>query len=128
VVVAPEPRIVPWRPDHRAALDEILEARDELTGQIRDVHGADVAGPHWRGTVVAETDGRPVAVATVFASRWHPERLWVGVEVATAHRRCGVGAALLQAAKAARHTGRPLRGKVFAGSPGALSPRPMVSE
>jgi GNAT superfamily N-acetyltransferase len=121
VVVVPELRIVPWQPGHRATLDETLEAGDELTRQIRDRHGADVAGPHWRRTIVAETDGRPVAVATVFASRWHPERLWVGVEVAPAHRRRGVGTALLQAAKdASRHAGRPLRGKVFAGSPGAL--------
>jgi hypothetical protein len=70
---------------------------------------------------VAETDGRPVGVATVFASRWHPQRLWVGVEVAPADRRRGVGTALLLASKdTARSVGRPLRAKVFADSPGAL--------
>jgi GNAT superfamily N-acetyltransferase len=120
VVVVPEVRIVSWRPDHQGALEEVLEARDELTRQFRDLHGADVAGPQWRRTVVAEADGRPVAVATVFASRWHPERLWVGVEVAPGNRRRGVGTALLEAAKdIARPTGRPLRAKVVAGSPGA---------
>jgi GNAT superfamily N-acetyltransferase len=113
-------RIVSWRPGHRAALEEILATRDELSGQVRDRHGADADGPHLSRTVVAETDDGPVGVATVFATRWHPERLWVGVEVAPACRGRGVGAALVLAAKeTARSAGRPLRAKVFAGSPGA---------
>ena len=57
----PELRIVPWQPEHRATLDEILEARDELTGQVRDLHGADLAPPQWRRTVVAEAPGEAVA-------------------------------------------------------------------
>ena len=119
-VVVAEVRIVSWRPDHRATLDEILEAEDELSRQVRARHGADADGPHWSRTVVAETDDGPVGVATVFATRWHPERLWVGIEVAPARRCSGVGAALVLAAKeTARSAGRPLRAKVLAGSPGA---------
>ena len=110
-----------WRADHRAVLDEILETPDDLTRQVRDLHGVDVGGEHWRRTVVAEADGRPVGVATVYASRWHPARLWLGVEVAPAERRCGVGTTLFTAAKDAAHfAGVPLRGKVFADSPGAF--------
>jgi GNAT superfamily N-acetyltransferase len=117
-----ELRIVPWQPNHRARLDKTLETPDELTGQFRDLHGPDGDDPYWRRTFVAETGGPPVGVATVFASRWHPTRLWLAVEVAPAHRRCGIGNGLLEAARAAaRHAAdrRPLRAKVFADSPGA---------
>jgi GNAT superfamily N-acetyltransferase len=114
-------RIVPWQPTHQASLVELLDVPDDLTRQFRDLQGPDVAGPHWRRTLVAEAGGRAVGAATVFASRWHPTRLWLGLEVAPAQRRCGIGTALLQAARdVAGRDGRPLRAKVFADSPGAL--------
>ena len=117
-------RIVPWRPDHTAALAQVLEPPDDLTGQIRDQYGHDLDGPEWRRTLVAERAGDPVGAATVFASRRHPARLWASVEVGPAHRRAGVGTALLDAVRhSGRHDSRPLRGKVFAGSPGALFAR-----
>jgi GNAT superfamily N-acetyltransferase len=114
-------RIVPWQPTHQISLVEMLDVPDDLTRQFRDLHGPDVAGPHWRRTLVAETGSRAVGAATVFASRWHPTRLWLGLEVAPAQRRCGIGTALLEAARdLADRGGRPLRAKVFANSPGAL--------
>jgi GNAT superfamily N-acetyltransferase len=113
-------RIVPWQADHEPTLDAVLEAPDELTSQARHRRGAEIVGPNWARTLVAEDEGDPVGAVTVFLSRWHPARLWVNVEVAPLHRRRGIGTALLDAAMALSHEdGRPLRGKVFAGSPAA---------
>src|SRR3954470_7864921 len=91
-------QIVSWRTDHAAALARVLEPPDTLTGQVRALYGDD-NGPLLRRTLVAEHDGKPVGVATVFASRLHPARLWASVEVGPAYRRAGVGTALLAAAR-----------------------------
>jgi GNAT superfamily N-acetyltransferase len=109
--------IDPWREDDGVALDKVLEETDVLTGQFRPQQGLPAAAP-FRITFVARDDSGPVGVATAFESRWHPQRLWVSVEVASSHRRRGVGSALLGAVRAASG-GRPLRAKVFAGGAAA---------
>ncbi len=115
-----EPRIGSWRPEHGAVLDEMLGPPDELTGPARGDHGPDGAGACWRRTLVAERSGVPAGVVTVLAPRWHAGRLWIGLEVGPGHRRHGVGTALLRAARElSSRDGRPLRGRVFAGSAGA---------
>jgi hypothetical protein len=112
--------ITPWRSEHAPALKEVLGPPDALARQMREVHGPDAVGARWRRTLVAERDGEPIGVVTVFAPRWHAERLWGGVEVGPAHRRCAVGTVLLGAARElSMRDGRPLRGKVFGGSIGA---------
>jgi GNAT superfamily N-acetyltransferase len=113
-------QITPWRSEHAPVLEAVLGPSDELARQMREVHGPDAVGARWRRTLVAELDGEPIGVVTVFSPRWHAERLWGGVEVGPAHRRCGVGTVLLRAARELSiRDGRPLRGKVFAGSIGA---------
>ena len=110
-------QIGPWREEDRLALDKVLDETDALTGQLRPQQGLPTAGP-FRISFVARDDSGPVGVATAFESRWHPRRLWVSVEVASSHRRLGVGSALLEAVRDASG-GRPLRGKVFAGGAAA---------
>ncbi|MBZ2194546.1 GNAT family N-acetyltransferase [Occultella gossypii] len=51
----------------------------------------------WRRTVVAEADGAIVGAAAVSESSLHPDRLWLYTEVLPAHRRRGVGTALVGA-------------------------------
>ncbi|MCA1846699.1 MAG: GNAT family N-acetyltransferase [Actinobacteria bacterium] len=64
--------------------------------------------------------GGPVGGVVAFVPRWHAQRVWVSVEVAAGHRRQGIGTALLEAVRErCRSDGRPLRGKVFAGSAAA---------
>jgi GNAT superfamily N-acetyltransferase len=112
--------IVEWAFRHRDALERVLGPPDDLCRQARPVVGPAASGPRWRFTLVAEIDGEPVGSAVAFAPRWHAQRVWASVEVAAAHRRRGIGTALLEAVRErCRSDGRPLRGKVFAGSPAA---------
>jgi GNAT superfamily N-acetyltransferase len=111
-------RLVEWQPRHRGNLDRALGVPDQLCAQARPVFGRSVGGSEWRFTMVAESDGEVVGAAVAFSPRWHAFRVWVSVEVAASHRRLGIGKALLEAVRErCRADGRPLRGKVFAGSP-----------
>jgi hypothetical protein len=101
-----------WRENDGPALDEVLDDTDALTGQFRPKQGPPTADP-FRISFVARDESGPVGLATAFESRWHPQRLWVSVEVASSHRHRGVGSALLVAVRAASGA-RPLRAKVFA--------------
>jgi GNAT superfamily N-acetyltransferase len=114
-------RVVEWEPSHQGLLDQALGPPDDLCGQARSFFGPSVATPHWRLTLVAELDGVPVGAAVLFESHWHPQRLWVSVEVAEAHRRRGIGTTLLASVRErSRPDGRPLRAKVFIPSAGAV--------
>ena len=96
----------------------MLGGPDQLCAQARRVFGPPVDGSEWRFTIVAEREGEPVGAAVAFSPRWHGLRVWVSVEVAANHRRCGIGTTLLEAVRErCRADGRPLRGKVFAESP-----------
>jgi GNAT superfamily N-acetyltransferase len=113
-------RIVEWQARHRGGLERLLGPPDDLLRQSRPVFGPAVDGPRWRFTLVAEADGEPVGSAVAFVPRWHAQRVWISVEVADGRRREGIGSALLEAVRErCRSDGRPLRGKVFAGSPAA---------
>jgi hypothetical protein len=99
-----------WRENDGPALDKVLDETDALTGQFRPQRGPPTADP-FRISFVARDESGPVGLATAFESRWHPQRLWVSVEVASSHRHRGVGSAMLVAIRAASG-GKPLRAKV----------------
>lgn len=73
-------------------------------------------------TLVATDDDVPVAAGVCYASAWHPQRLWLFVEVAPDHRREGIGRELVSRLRAAaREAGAPveaLRTRVTPGSTG----------
>lgn len=110
-------RIGPWLEGDGVTLDKVLDEADALAGQFRPQQGPSTADP-FRISFVARDDSGPVGLATAFESRWHPQRLWVSVEIAPSHRRQGIGSALLGAVRAASGR-RPLRAKVFAGGAAA---------
>lgn len=113
-------RVVEWQPRHRDRIARVLGTPDALCSQARPWFGPAVGGPCWRFTLIAEVGGDPVGGAVAVSPRWHPHRLWVSVEVAAGQRRQGIGTALLEAVtERCLSDGRPLRGKVFAGSGGA---------
>ena len=109
--------MVEWRPAHRFGLERVLGRPDALCATARSLFGPPIDGPQWRFTLVAERADAPIGVVVVWASRWHPQRLWMSVEVAAAYRRQGIGTALVEAARArCCSDGRPLRAKVLARS------------
>lgn len=113
-------RVVEWRSAHQFGLERVLGLPDALCATARSLFGPPVDGPQWRFTLVAERAGAPIGVVVVWASRWHPQRLWISVEVAAAYRRKGIGTALVEAARArCCSDGRPLRAKVLARSAAA---------
>ncbi|MCU6481440.1 GNAT family N-acetyltransferase [Arthrobacter sp. A2-55] len=86
----------PWRDGDDLALREIWgDAESAAAGAFRAALAPESDRGPWRRTIVAEDQGIPVAAAVVYSTTLHPARLWAYVEVATDHRRAGVGATLL---------------------------------
>jgi GNAT superfamily N-acetyltransferase len=54
----------------------------------------------WARTLVVEDQGIPIAAGTIYASSLHPDRNWIYVEVASEHRRQGIGTELMHRLRA----------------------------
>ncbi|MHC6175902.1 GNAT family N-acetyltransferase [Glutamicibacter endophyticus] len=85
----------PWRSGDDLELLQVLgDPRSPQAHQDRTMLRADSDAPFSR-TLVATEDSVAIAAGVVFASSLHPQRLWLYVEVAPAHRRQGVGRTLV---------------------------------
>ncbi|MDO4920033.1 GNAT family N-acetyltransferase [Kocuria sp.] len=100
----------PWQEDDDLRLLELWPDVESAPVQaFRARLGAqDHSG--WSTTLVATDDGVPVAAGVCYASAWHPQRLWLSVEVAPDHRREGIGRELVDRLReAAREDGAPVQ-------------------
>ncbi|ASO20035.1 GNAT superfamily N-acetyltransferase [Actinoalloteichus hoggarensis] len=114
--------IRPWAVEDTAEVAAITASGelDVLWAQGRALFGPPRDGEHWRRTIVAEVDGMVVGAGALLSPRFHPRRLWVYVEVSSAARRRGIGAALVAGLRdLAAADGRPLRAKVRPRTPSA---------
>ncbi|QOR72238.1 GNAT family N-acetyltransferase [Ruania alkalisoli] len=86
----------PWREGDEVAAATAFGAPDTPQANLdRPLLGPDAEDP-WRRCLVAEIDGQVIGAAAVSEARLHPDRLWVYVEVASDHRRRGIGSELVQ--------------------------------
>jgi GNAT superfamily N-acetyltransferase len=83
--------------DATAAILDATYAGDPWLRSLREgSHGLPVERPELRrSSLVAEIDGVVVAVGTISDGHRHPRRSWIGIDVAPAARRRGIGTALL---------------------------------
>lgn len=93
-------RVRPFASGDSEAIQAILDATygdDPWVRSLHDrSHGLRVERPHFqRLSLVAEIDGAVVAAGTLSHVQRHPRRSWISIDVAPAHRRRGVGTALL---------------------------------
>ncbi|MBS6029343.1 MAG: GNAT family N-acetyltransferase [Kocuria rhizophila] len=95
----------PWREDDDLRLLELWpDAESAPVQAFRARLGAqDQSG--FSVTLVATDDGVPVAAGVCYSSVWHPQRLWLSVEVAPDHRREGIGRELVSRLRAAAAAG-----------------------
>lgn len=93
--------IRPYGPGDRSGVDALLDADpDRLwVSQGHPLHGEPRDGERWKRTLVAEVDGSVAGAVTVARNKWHPSRYTLAVEVGAAHRRTGLGTALVDAAR-----------------------------
>lgn len=95
----------PWQEDDDLRLLELWPDADSPPAQaFRARLGAqDQSG--FAVTLVATDDDVPVAAGVCYASVWHPQRLWLYVEVAPDHRHEGIGRELVSRLRAAASEG-----------------------
>lgn len=107
-------RLRAYTAEDQTYVDALLDADADplFADQLHTLHGPDRDGDRWRRTLLAvSAEGAVLGAGTVARNRVHPKRLSAVVEVAAAHRRQGIGSALLTAARSLRPL--PLAGKVF---------------
>lgn len=86
----------PWQEGDEVAVREALGDPDTPQSALdRPLLGPDATDP-WRRCIVAVEDEVVIAAAAVSEALLHPTRLWLYVEVATSHRRQGVGTELVR--------------------------------
>jgi ribosomal protein S18 acetylase RimI-like enzyme len=93
-------RVRPFASTDADATAAILDATYGGDRWLRSLHegshGLPVERQHLRrSSLVAEIDGVVVGVGTISEGQRHPRRSWVGIDVAPAERRRGIGTALL---------------------------------
>ena len=104
-------RVRPFASADADAIAAILDATYADDRWVRSLHegshGLPVEHPHFRrSSLIAEIDGVVVAVGTISEGQRHPRRSWVGIDVAPAERRRGIGTTLLDELR--RFSERPL--------------------
>lgn len=100
----------PYTEDDAGAISAILDATyggdPRLHALFADSHRLALEPPS-RGTLVAELDGEVVGAGTIYHGAFHPLRTQLSLDVAPAHRRRGIGTALLRELR--ELADRPLR-------------------
>jgi len=109
-------RVRPFASSDADAIAAILDATyagDRWLRSLHDEsHGPPIDRPHFRrSSLVAVGDGTVVGAGTISHGERHPSRSWIGIDVAPAERRRGIGAALLEELRAVAERPLCVRGR-----------------